>query len=377
MLQFKKTKKGMSVRSNSLYKTNNTQSDRVGGARKIMTMRIMSYLVSAIMIVFAVLYLDEKPSPLKYTVLIIGALAIANSFLSTYIFNVNINIAATFILFTTLSYGMVLTGGYGETGLFWAYLLLPILFVLFGAKTGLLASVMSFLGFIMVLNVPYFNVTHYDSPHISRFLITYFLLFAFLYIKEYFAEYGFKSLTRLSDRNHRQANLDPLTSLPNRRFLDSIYFEEARRDPMSFLPMTVAVIDVDRFKLVNDSLGHDVGDQVLVHIAEVLKSNLRGDDIVARTGGEEFLVLLPQTSSEAGFEVLDKLRRKLYGSVMVDERIQSVLPTPLSFSAGVSNVVSMDIMHLAMKAADKAMYRAKKEGRNNVIMAAESGSATL
>jgi diguanylate cyclase (GGDEF)-like protein len=342
-----------------------------------MTMRIMSYLVSAIMIVFAVLYLDEKPSPLKYTVLIIGGLAIANSFLSTYIFNVNINIAATFLLFTTLSYGMVMTGGYGETGLFWAYLLLPILFVLFGAKTGLLVSVLSFLGFIMVLNVPYFNVTHYDSSHISRFLITYFLLFAFLYIKEYFAEYGFKSLTRLSDRNHRQANLDSLTSLPNRRFLDSIYFEEVRRDPMSFFPMTVAVVDVDRFKTVNDSLGHDVGDQVLVHVAEVLKNNLRGDDIVARTGGEEFLVLLPQTSSEAGYEVLDKLRLKLYESVLLDERIQDALPNALSFSAGVSNVTNMGSMHLAIKDADKAMYRAKGEGRNKVVMVECDSTANL
>jgi diguanylate cyclase (GGDEF)-like protein len=243
------------------------------------------------------------------------------------------------------------------------------MFSIYGAQLGLWFSAASLIGLAFVMNYPAFEVVHYTSPQVSRFLITYSLMSAFLYIKEYFSEYGVQSLIKISNHHAKEANIDPLTGLPNRRFLDSIYFESARRSPFNYFPMSVAIVDLDSFKAVNDRLGHDVGDSVLQHTAKTLKQSLRNVDVVARTGGEEFLILLPKTEIKDAEKVIEKLRVVLHTSPMEDKSIMESLPSNLSFSAGIASVSSMDGMHDAIKAADKAMYKAKEHGRNRVEVA--------
>jgi diguanylate cyclase (GGDEF)-like protein len=154
---------------------------------------------------------------------------------------------------------------------------------------------------------------------------------------------------------------DQLTGLGNRRHLDRelpIVLEAASA---LALPMTLALIDVDHFKLVNDRFGHAVGDQVLVALAQMLRDKTRGSDLLARIGGEEFLVALPDTPPERAAEVCERLRHAVecYPWDVLAEGLAVTL------SVGVANAPPYNSQAL-FELADAAMYRAKQGGRNRV-----------
>lgn len=158
---------------------------------------------------------------------------------------------------------------------------------------------------------------------------------------------------------------DQLTELPNRRMmLDRLEDEEAAvtrgRDTFS-----LAVIDIDHFKVVNDEYGHDVGDKALVLVADKLSSTLRTYDICARWGGEEFLALLPETRLKAAGEVAERLRAAIQ-SLECD-----TLPAPMQFtiSIGLAEHDLSNSFSETLKRADRALYEAKKQGRNCIAFA--------
>ncbi len=175
-----------------------------------------------------------------------------------------------------------------------------------------------------------------------------------------------KLLSELEEKNKKLQELayyDPLTGLPNRRFFfehASLIFEEAKRYEKTF---SLLVMDIDHFKKINDSYGHDVGDLVLKTFARVLKSLLRHSDVCARFGGEEFVVLLPNTNLE-GAKILAERIRSTVAKNPVEHGSNLVLFT---VSVGVSqyrkSVQSIDEL---IKEADIALYRAKEGGRNRV-----------
>jgi two-component system cell cycle response regulator len=155
---------------------------------------------------------------------------------------------------------------------------------------------------------------------------------------------------------------DALSGIPNRRFIDrqlEALISSARRHGR---PLALALIDIDRFKPVNDTHGHAVGDAVITEVAGRLASRLRAEDHLGRFGGEEFLVLLPDTVAEAAAAVAEDLRR-------------SVDATPVETSAGPLDVsVSVgwaswddEAAHELIARADEALYQAKQRGRNRVI----------
>ena len=157
----------------------------------------------------------------------------------------------------------------------------------------------------------------------------------------------------------RAALTDTLTGLPNRRALEA---KIAKLGPGDHC---LALIDLDRFKQVNDTYGHDSGDAVLKGFAEIARRLVRTYDTVARLGGEEFVVLFEHTRIEQAYEVCDRLRRLL---------AQTPLTTPagplrVTFSGGVS-VIGRGGMDGSLKAADEALYRAKKGGRDRLLLAA-------
>ena len=156
---------------------------------------------------------------------------------------------------------------------------------------------------------------------------------------------------------------DPLTDLPNRRLaLDRLKAEKASvergRDTFS-----LAMIDIDRFKRINDQSGHDVGDAVLVRVAQAMTGILRGYDMCARWGGEEFLVLLPEISPPRAFAIVERLRLTV-GSLSYPK-----LPTTthVSISVGLTEFVSGEDLDETIKRADLALYEAKALGRNRVV----------
>jgi diguanylate cyclase (GGDEF)-like protein len=157
---------------------------------------------------------------------------------------------------------------------------------------------------------------------------------------------------------------DQLTGLGNRRLLDrELPLVLQAADDLS-LPVTLALIDVDHFKRVNDRFGHAVGDQVLVALAQMLREKTRASDLLARIGGEEFLVALPDTVPERASEVCERLRLAVQNYAW-DQLADGLAVT---LSVGVAHAPPYT-SQLLFERADAAMYRAKQEGRNRVSLA--------
>jgi diguanylate cyclase (GGDEF)-like protein len=162
------------------------------------------------------------------------------------------------------------------------------------------------------------------------------------------------------------AKTDSLTGLPNRRFACDHLAEEWKNSTQSASPLTVMMIDIDQFKKVNDEHGHEAGDLVLTEVAQVLRTNVRTGEEVARIGGEEFLVICPNTTAAQAVIVADRLRK----AVEVHEIRRPEFNLRMTVSLGVaertSEMVRMDAL---LRAADSAVYTAKDAGRNRVVQA--------
>lgn len=158
---------------------------------------------------------------------------------------------------------------------------------------------------------------------------------------------------------------DQLTGALNRRGLDETIDRELKRSDRSRLPVSVALLDIDNFKHLNDSLGHQAGDRALVHLTKVIKETLRPADTVGRYGGEEFLIVLPETDLASGVEAMQRLQRDLTKKFFLHNN-ERVLVT---FSAGVALRGEEEDADALIGRADKAMYKAKQTGKNRVVAA--------
>lgn len=166
----------------------------------------------------------------------------------------------------------------------------------------------------------------------------------------------------------RYASTDALTGLHNRGWLDDAFDREIKRSERDELPLALIMIDVDHFKNYNDEYGHLGGDQVLITVANAIRSPLRPNDLVARFGGEEFAVLLPETSVSNAEIIAERLRDHVAKADpgVLDKRQLPAVTISLGIS-GRQPGYSLDMM---IAAADVAMYHAKRNGRNRVEVAA-------
>jgi diguanylate cyclase len=160
---------------------------------------------------------------------------------------------------------------------------------------------------------------------------------------------------------------DPLTQAMNRRGLAEAFRIETARAARYESPLALAMLDLDDFKKLNDSLGHVGGDRALVHLAQIMKATLRPTDLLARLGGEEFAVLLPATEADEAVTVVERLQKELVRSAFVFEG----RATALAFSAGVALWRRAEVMEELIRRADEALYGAKRAGKNRVWKAQE------
>lgn len=169
---------------------------------------------------------------------------------------------------------------------------------------------------------------------------------------------------KASEREWVQAALtDTLTGLPNRRAFERL--AAGRRDEAAAGTDCVALLDLDRFKSINDGFGHDVGDRVLKRFAEVALALTRPEDTLARIGGEEFGLLLANSSPEQAYAVCERIRQEV-GRTPLAEALGDLR---ITVSGGVAKL-GADGLDAALKAADEALYRAKKSGRDRLLLAA-------
>lgn len=156
---------------------------------------------------------------------------------------------------------------------------------------------------------------------------------------------------------------DHLTGILNRRGLDSAFEREAARSARHQVPLCFALLDIDNFKQLNDTHGHKVGDDALVYLVESVKDTTRPEDVVSRYGGEEFVILLPNTNLEEGVQILSRIRRNLTKKFFLHENKRLLI----TFSAGVAQFRSGESQESIFKRADEALYRAKKGGKNQIL----------
>ncbi len=158
-----------------------------------------------------------------------------------------------------------------------------------------------------------------------------------------------------------QAITDDLTNLYNRRYINRLLEHEFKRSQRYILPLSLGLFDIDDFKQINDSFGHHVGDDVLRYVADVLHSNLRASDVAARFGGDEFMIILPQTDMNRAFRVMERLRIK------VNDKPFGDIQTCISFSAGLTSWSWEDSPETILKRVDSLLYQAKNQGRNRIV----------
>jgi diguanylate cyclase len=156
---------------------------------------------------------------------------------------------------------------------------------------------------------------------------------------------------------------DQLTGVLNRRGLEEIFDKEVARAVRHDTVLCVALLDIDNFKKLNDSMGHDAGDEALIHLATVCRETLRPQDTVARYGGEEFIILLPETPLHEATVALTRLQRELTRKFFLHAN-EKIL---ITFSAGVTQMLPNDNQSTVIKRADEAMYKAKQSGKNRVL----------
>ncbi len=162
---------------------------------------------------------------------------------------------------------------------------------------------------------------------------------------------------------------DGLTGLHNRRYLDTQLRTLFARAKVRGRPLTICITDIDRFKLVNDQHGHDAGDEVLKEFSGRIRSTVRGADLACRYGGEEFVVVMPDTPAEVAASVAERLR------LMIEARPFQLrsgeVPLMLTASMGIATLgPGIDTPEQLLKQADRALYEAKNSGRNRVVAAA-------
>ncbi|MBK8746216.1 GGDEF domain-containing protein [Propionivibrio sp.] len=177
------------------------------------------------------------------------------------------------------------------------------------------------------------------------------------------AEKRINELEEELDKASMLVRNDQLTGTLNRRGLEEAFDSEVARSQRRKSPLCVAMLDIDNFKKLNDTLGHDAGDAALIHLVTIIRETLRPQDTLARFGGEEFIILLPDTPLEDAQKAIVRLQRELTKRYFLHGN-EKVL---ITFSAGVTDYRRDDTQASVTKRADDAMYAAKKAGRNRVV----------
>jgi diguanylate cyclase len=162
-----------------------------------------------------------------------------------------------------------------------------------------------------------------------------------------------------------QVRADQLTGSLNRNGLEEAFAREKNRAERHHRPLCVALLDVDNFKRLNDTYGHAAGDDALRHLVRVIKGSLRPADMVARLGGEEFVIVLPESTVESAVQTMTRLQRELTRHFFLHENEKLLI----TFSAGVAQHRDGEEQAALLQRADRAMYQAKQSGKNRVAVA--------
>lgn len=338
------------------------QAQFIDSRRRRYILLFVSYITSAVMYIYAFKNL-EAVDPILPMILFITATAFLLN-ITYFHYNNNLNLACNIeaILVAAFVLGLVFIGGFNNTALYWVFPFPAILFGLLGVRNALISNVLLTSALAIILFVPDLALAHYKNAEQSRFITSLLIVILACWINEYFREQSHQAMELLQHNKEQQANTDPLTGLANRRFIDANLMQSFNLQPDVFFPLAVIACDIDSFKQLNDKFGHQAGDEVLKSVATIFRAHLRQQDIACRTGGEEFLLLLPKTSKIDAFKVAEKIRHQLSQ--------QKLLSTDKAYtvtaSFGVAESQQLAQLPTAIKLADQQLYQSKRNGRNQI-----------
>jgi len=207
--------------------------------------------------------------------------------------------------------------------------------------------------------ISYFNISEIYALFIFQ-LIIFFVIIVFLLI-------GFWYVFRLYLVEKKNSLIDPLTEIYNRRAILFNFDKEVKRAIRYKNPVSFAILDIDFFKKYNDSNGHIAGDRLLKKFAKILNKSVREFDLVGRIGGEEFLIVFPETTIKEAFKVCERVRKVIEKTAFVGG--ENLLKKNVTASIGVAEFKGNKKINeeLLLDIADKRLYKAKKSGRNKVF----------
>jgi diguanylate cyclase (GGDEF)-like protein len=219
-----------------------------------------------------------------------------------------------------------------------------------------------FFTFFPILSFMLFAVYTLDRSYKAADFAAVLLSTILIFFTYYLASRSISAAKRLNELELISVT-DNLTGLFNRRYIESKIKQEYNLCLRTGESFALACIDIDYFKRINDLYGHDSGDSILVEVSRIFKESVRAYDTVARWGGEEFLLLFPETGEQQAIQLSERIRKKVQEELGAPGRQSE----PVTITIGVSFFTPDDSIDMIIKKADMAMYCGKREGRNRVV----------
>ena len=340
--------------------------DRIEHGRRRVVIDLFCLIGALFLLAFGINSLFEAYTSLALVLLGCGLGLAGSWFVARALGNYDYVIYPITAIIALLFFVLLITGGVENTGPLWCFIFTPLIQYVIGGVRGTItvAAIIVISAFILFLPGAPLLATDYTPVFKIRFFAAFLAVSMMAQVYEYSRHSSYHQLAELSRQMYADARTDPLTGLINRRAMEEILELENFRAVRSGRSFSVMLADLDHFKEINDSYGHETGDAVLVETARRLRRCLRQQDMVARWGGEEFLILLPETDATAAQVVAEKIRRQI-AARPVEVGTSSI---PLTMSLGVDTVHFPQPREDYLRRADRNLYRAKNAGRNRVIV---------
>jgi len=266
------------------------------------------------------------------------------------------------VMSTILFLYLISTGGSDNTGPLWSYILPPLVLFIYGLSKGSFVLSLFILASITLMFIPDNGIltTDYSYNFEVRYFSTFLGVCLISSICEYSRYHSNNLLKKLQKSIQLEAHTDVLTGLYNRRYMHEKIDYLIHQKSLCQKTYSLLLCDLDHFKSINDNYGHPCGDQVLIETTRRMKSCLRNEDVAARWGGEEFMIILPETDQHAGYLVAEKLRTQLCEQAICCSK-ESL---PVSMSIGVLEISQKHNLEDILNNVDDALYAAKRNGRN-------------
>jgi diguanylate cyclase (GGDEF)-like protein len=304
----------------------------------------------------------------RYAMLLLGVMSLSVGNIALFILNGRMQMLVLmtcggYLLFCLF---LQISGGQNNSGILWHFVYPIMVYYIAGLRLGALfaGTLIVLETILMLMDDAAFFRAYYSFEFKLRFLSSMAVTSIMGAMLEHSRSTAQKNLTTLAQRLERASHTDELTSLPNRRALQETLKHEADRTRRGSSNFTVVLCDIDHFKKVNDCCGHGVGDEALRHLASIFAETIRQNDTIARWGGEEFMLIMPETDLAAGMTAAERIRAAVEATPLHASNGETLA---LTVSCGVASWSEHPELKQLFRVADNRLYRAKTEGRNRVV----------